>query len=482
MLKKSLTWPPPAVLVLSLIVGASLLINLTSFRPGHDWGGDQVWYLAQARAIVTGTMERIAEQGAFRNENVQGYQPGPNIYPWGFPFLLAPVHDLPLNAIKASLLLFYAAGLCLLYALMRGQSYRLIVIATVALSPWLFEFKNVATPAGPFFAASMLGLLAIQRLVIERRSQPQTMDGVIVGITLFAAYWLKSQGLVLLATLVLVHLWTRPQWRDVIPYMVFGAGVVLVTFLPGSASYAGSGHFEYAGIKDLLVVSLRHVVSYMRYVPEFITGIWPKPAILPVGAVLFLLAAVGVFQRWRHDFLYVAFVAVNFALLIPYRWAQPRFVLIVLPFILYFALHGAAKFRIGRYVGAVILGVAAITTVVSWVGVQRHNPIIEGPLTREAQETFAYIRQNTPPDAVFAFFKPRILTVETGRPAYFRYKDPLRGVDFALVYNHQGKDSRNSLLRNALRTEAIWQNDKFSLHRVSMAAPRPETAIPRHPQ
>ena len=194
MLDQLQKWPVLTRLALPAILAAALLINFTSFRPGHDWNGDPAWYLAQARAIVSGTMAEVAQQGAFRNANTEGYQPGPNIYPWGYPFLISPIQDAGLTALKSFLYLFYIAGFSLLYLLHRDRPHRLWMIGVLALSPWLFEFKNLLLPAAPFFAVTMLGLLAIKHYVIDHRGTSPVLHGAIVGVALFMAYWIKSQG------------------------------------------------------------------------------------------------------------------------------------------------------------------------------------------------------------------------------------------------------------------------------------------------
>ena len=71
----------------------SLLFVLFILDGGNNWGGDFSEYIAQARAIVTGTIDVQVRNNAYIIENSPPFL-GDVVYPWGFPFLLAPFYAL----------------------------------------------------------------------------------------------------------------------------------------------------------------------------------------------------------------------------------------------------------------------------------------------------------------------------------------------------------------------------------------------------
>ena len=73
--------------VLASISGAFMLALMDS---NHNWGGDFSQYIAQAQALINGTIPtQIANNTLMMSLNDFPY--GPNVYPWGYPLLLAPV-------------------------------------------------------------------------------------------------------------------------------------------------------------------------------------------------------------------------------------------------------------------------------------------------------------------------------------------------------------------------------------------------------
>lgn len=461
-------------LALVAILTTMLALGLSSLTPDHEWGGDYTWYLAQAESLVDGKTDEVVRQGEFRVANTTGYIGGPRIYPWGYPVILTPVYAAAghnLMAVKSLGVLFIAVACWLLYLLLRERGQALWVVAAVAFSPWLFEFKNTVNSELPFLALTILALLLIQRTVVDDKPILSTAtSGILVGLGIFAAYWVRTHGMALLPTLLAVQLWRGLKPGHIIPYAAFGVAYLFDEMLPGSASYVGSGHFEYGSIQEVLRLIASNAILYGAGLIRFLQNSWPLKALLPLAGLLFFFASVGVIKRWRDDYLYIFFAAFYMGVLLVYPFRQFRFVLCAIPFLFYFAFQGAAYFRVQRYFGGALVGMALATSLVLWVKAQGDNPVIEGPYTKEAREAFAFIREKTPKDAAFVFWKPRVLTFYTGRNAYFRYTDgPLRGADFALIYdgpNRRGQN-RNAILLNAIGpSRPIWKNNKFSVYRI----------------
>jgi hypothetical protein len=79
-------------IILLAIILSVFLINAISFREGHNWGGDFPQYIAQAKSLNDGTIDKLLENSTFRYEKSDSALLSPKLYPWGFPILLAPIY------------------------------------------------------------------------------------------------------------------------------------------------------------------------------------------------------------------------------------------------------------------------------------------------------------------------------------------------------------------------------------------------------
>jgi hypothetical protein len=106
----------------------------------------------------------------------------------------------------------------------------------------------------------------------------------------------------------------------------------------------------------------------------------------------------------------------------PVGGATPRYLLPLLPLVFIYlgqGTHFLAE-RVGeRWGRRAAVGLAA-TVLIAYVALYARvgfGPLRHGVERPEAQALFAYVRDNTPPDAVLVFSKPRALALFTGRRA-----------------------------------------------------------------
>src|SRR5688572_22897916 len=101
------------ICLLLLIVFLSIILHLLQISEGHQWG-DFALYLLQAKAIVDSSMESLLALNTFSVSN-SNIPTGPNLYPWGFPLLLAPVYYFfGFNVYAFKVYLIFIFGLILL--------------------------------------------------------------------------------------------------------------------------------------------------------------------------------------------------------------------------------------------------------------------------------------------------------------------------------------------------------------------------------
>jgi hypothetical protein len=419
---------PLAILLLSALLAYSLL-NLD-----HEWGDDWASYIMQAISITKGDTHEFIQRNTFTMRESTHFI-GPDAYPWGFPALLAPFTLAcgPLNifCLKFINLIFFALFLWVFYALLARRLPPLesaLLLAVFAFSPLLLQFNNQLTSDIAFLFFSTLGLL----LIVERNN----ISPYLLGIVLFFAFFVRTNGILLVPTLFLAqafdYLQARPRlfpdWKriltnEAIPYLVFG----LLTLANLLLFPAGEGsHFEHLSLISL--PSLADNLSAYFAMPAYFFSDLPYPEIIYGLLLPFILG--GVVLNFKKDFPLIAYLGLSYALFIVWPDQQGiRFLFPLLPLLIYFAYQGmtATAFaltsqfpRAGQWItrGFWLVIVAAF----AWtsLGLARDNLAQgRGPYGNVFDpisiEMFEFIQSETPADSVIAFYKPRALRLFTDR-------------------------------------------------------------------
>src|SRR5688572_25220713 len=78
------------LLLLLILSGVVCFFSLSNVQ---DWGDDFALYIRQAQSLIRGDIQTCLNDNIFCQQN-STTPPGPELYPWGFPLLLAPVISL----------------------------------------------------------------------------------------------------------------------------------------------------------------------------------------------------------------------------------------------------------------------------------------------------------------------------------------------------------------------------------------------------
>jgi hypothetical protein len=419
---------PLALILLSLLLAYSLL-NLD-----HEWGDDWASYLMQAVAITKGETHEFIQRNTFTMRESTHFI-GPDAYPWGFPALLAPFTlvcgPLDILCLKSINLIFWALFLLVFYLLLARRLPPLeaaLVLAVFAFSPLLLNFHNQLTSDIAFLFFSTLGLFLIVR---RNRISPY-----LLGLALFFAFFVRTNGILLVPTLFLAqafdYLQTRPRllpnWKrlltnEAIPYLVFG----LLTFLNLTLFPAGEGsHLEH--LTSITFASLADNLSAYVAMPAYFFNDLPYPEIIYGLLLPFIFG--GIVLNFKKDFPLIAYLVLSYALFIVWPDQQGiRFLFPLLPLLVYFAYQGmtATSFALTSQfpragVWLTRLFWLAIVAAFAWtsLGLARDNLAQgRGPYGNAFDpvsiEMFDYIKANTPANSVVAFYKPRALRLFTDR-------------------------------------------------------------------
>ncbi len=481
---------PLAIILLSTLLAFSILTK------DHEWGDDWASYLMQAVSITQGGTDEFIERNTFTMRTSTHFI-GPDAYPWGYPALLAPFTLVcgPLNifCLKSINLIFYALFLWVFYALLKQRLPPLesaLILAVFAFSPLLLKYEDSLISDIVFLFFSTLGLL----LIDGERIGNSLYKRILLGLVLFFAFFVRTNGILLVPTLfltqVFAYLQARPrkrlEWKrmvtiELVPYYVFGllAVINLVIFPAGEGS-----HFEH--LSNLSLSSLANNLSAYIALPAYFFNDLTHPEI--IYGVLLPFALGGMILNFKSDIHLVIYLVLSYALFIIWPDQQGiRFLFPLLPLLVYFAYRGmqATCFALtDKYASAGSWLTRAfwlvIITVFAWtsLGMARDNLAQgRGPYGNAFDpisiEMFEFIRSNTPTDSVIAFYKPRAMRLFTDRDSLLIDKcDALPLADYVVIRKSRGAVDQISpadvtTCNPSIQVTEVFENGKFIVHQIT---------------
>ncbi len=461
---------PLEIISLAAILLVSLILGYSMFTVGHVWGDDFAAYILQAQSLLHGSTSEFISRNSFTLQN-SSFQVGPEAYPWGFPALLTPIIAFigpKITALKSINLVFYALFLISFYFFLRprtGSLAGLILAAGLAFNPTLLLAQDQIQSDFVFLFLSTLTLF-----LIKQNTKPNTLLSGLIGVLIALAFSVRTNGILLLAALPFAHGLTLNAFRNwkqtAIPYLTAASGILInfILFPGGQSSY-------FSHYTDLF--SLQRLIDnffyYLNLPQVFFERIFLADLFYWVVSGLFV---IGLWQRFKEELPIISYVFVSLAIFFSWPERQGlRFIYPLIPFYLYLAweggqvllnrLNSSSRFLIFQQSGWVLLALLSLIT-----SFQMAQPLftykeINGPYHETSQEMFAFIRENTPADAVIIFFKPRAMRLFTNRDSILTtYCEDLTNGDY-YVLNAKGTDS------NQINAEELMLCDNFSqLHEV----------------
>ena len=489
-----------------VLLGATLVLCLFLLRPGHDWGDDFALYIHQAKALARGDVQALYRQNRFTVEQSAWHTFSPYTYGWGFPLLLAPLYALfgiSFTAFKDLEVVLYLGFLTAFYALIRNRIDRLaalLIISAIVLDTLYTSWTNAVLTEFPFLCSAMVSLLVIDALHREGRlpSWPPTLRALLpltgLGVLLGFTTNIRTEGFLLLLALaarqLVVIVEHRRTWRGrwigqlailAVPWVatvIVGAGMRLL--LPTDSGRAlklagGLGGHNFKANDGFYRTTLAELLSVKTDVH----------GTLLLGLLVFLivLALGGMILGGRRD-LPMSVFALSLAMVymeLPYR--EGRYLLGVVPFLLYFATQGLRGIDIRRWsiqprhVLLLMLvarhGLGMANAADYW---RTYPKAIEGPDSTSSQQMFAAVDSYVPPGQVVVFFRPRALNLFTHRTAITAGSSlPFlleRGDWYAMA---KGSDYAQCALTDddaaaTGRITKVWENDAWVLWHIDREA------------
>ncbi len=444
-------------------------------KDSHDWGDDFAQYILQAKNIVEKKPQ--TETGYIYDKTLAVV--APPAYPAGFPLMLAVVYAWKGNSIGAFsyLITLFLFLLCIaLFLFFRNYfsglaSFLLVLI--FAYNPWTVNCKMEILSDIPF----SFFLLTTTLLYLNGRNSflHYVLTGIACGITLS----IRGVGLVFLMAFIFhtTYLILRqikkggtavPQFKNLIAVTGTALGVyfllnyVLVKVPTGTFLEFYSAPYKNKPVGDVVVQNLNYYVAvFEQYFNPWVDD-WKFVTLVSKSFALVLLL-IGLLYSLLHKRSFLEVLVVTYILLFifyPYSYGGFRFILPLIPFLLYYMAIGLMQVKINIPVSRTILIVTGglfvlllYKTEVNKI-LESGNTILHGPQERSSTETFQFIRQHIPEVAIIVFSKPKALALYTGRRT------------FSTLANQPSSEVKNML--NRLHAEYLLLNDDADLHDESL--------------
>ncbi len=471
------------ILLIVLLAFPLLFINL---QHSTDWGGDFAMYINEAMNIVH--LQPVAATHYVFNENAPML--GPKAYPVGFPLLLSPVCLIFGNNISiiiifmALLLILLAIVLYIFFKTFFSKTVSLILVLVIIYNPWTLHFKNDILSDIPFT------LFFVLTIILFIRKAPVWLTGLLMGISIL----IKTAGFVLPAGFsfyfIYLFITQHKQWKINIKklllpvgyalFFVFIINKIIFHFPSGISLYAQNFSFNKLEHNALVNISL-----YINIFQSFFfrnLHDW-KFIMLITQSSLFTFTIVGILNSKKNVILFILSTYLLMLFFYPYHSAGFRFLLPVMPLLLYYAVNGFksihwnftikkellvslfALFLLGQYIPEII--------TLSNKSVK----ILSGPQEKTSQEVFNFIKDHIEKEATILFTKPRVLALYTKRNSTCNkqsnstveisrlFKE--KNIEYILTCTELPNQTLNRyLIENRKNTLLIWNNKKFKVYKV----------------
>lgn len=412
--------------VFFLLLLTATFFHYFTLKKGHDWGDDFALYIAQATALNNDQVHELQEYQSFAQENNEIVN-GPTFYPWGYPTILAltiKLAGLDLEIFKLLNIGFVILGLVCMLLLFRNKlSFRQLLLFTGfwAFNYFLSDFKNEVVSDLLFLVFSLITIWSIEKAI----EQGEALYFILCGFIAISTIEIRSIGIVLIPTF-LIYLFQLPDTdREskinaasffVLPILIFGIFIALL--LPFSSYLT---HFKWVSLNAEFHLIYDNLIYYSKLPADlFLPNKWKW-----LFYIIFIpLMAYGIIKEHRKYRLYILYLLLYILVLLifPYQKSGLRYLLPVLPFMVFFFMTGSQLFmeRFIPKLKGFEIGFLIVLLTINLFEVQRRfeKEYRIGPYSDEALEMMEYVLFNTEKDAIVAFNKPKALSLYTGRRSY----------------------------------------------------------------
>lgn len=467
---------------LILLIVAVLFFSVLDLRNDHNWGDDFSAYIGQAEAIAKNDTNRFSQVSENR-VLLSDTQVGPNLYPWGYPLLLAPViffFGIKIIPLKIATFLFFAGSLCVTYFLFKKyltKNVSLFLVLLVASSPFFFAFKQNVLSDIPAMFFLLLSLLLIQKIYFEEIETNKNSLLIALGISMFFSVFIRTSSVIILPTFFFVQAIDYKRCfksllsicQNIAPYLVFLILYLFFEIILPSGSYT-KNHTLFSS--SILAQVIANTQYYANVSAVFFGNSQNKLTwFFYLTSIPFFM--FGVITNFKKNYLFLIYIFFTLSLFLTYPYLQGlRFLISLIPLYLFFVTLGFNALSFNGKLRPIFGGFTYIICLLLLVYFLNSDLALFGnktskasPYAKSAQELFRYIESNTKETDSVAFFKPRAMYLFTKREsARIDTIDFLEKASINYYVFTKGSDSEE--MENYLNStkKLVFKNTTFSMY------------------
>ena len=462
--------------VVFMAIAVYVIKNIDS---GYIFNGDFALYIAQARSICEGTMDKMAidMEKMISLSTYQRYSPV--LYPWGYPLLLSPVYamfGIDYTAFKVLSVLLVFGFLFFLYRNFRlcgNRKCAILLMLLVGISPYFLVFCNTVITELPFLCFIYASLYFINH-TYQKNSIASFWELLFLGGLLFFTAQIRTEGYLLFPALFAMQCKKGIcRKRNILPYL---SAIICWMFFSLFFISGYTSHFEH--FKDLEWTKIEeNIMLYFR-----LPGVLLYCDFLSFNVAFFLICLLGAYRNFRDYIAECIFGLSCLLLIIIWPYAEVRYWLPIYPLMLFFFLKGVEemiKAFPSVYVKRMVIFAIIIEMSFSIYGYFKgvtfyptnytsFNPNVE---SMESKEMFEYLQNNTDPDDVVACGESRAVYLYTDRLSC-NISGDIREVDkvdwYVLFRNREGYLQYDATLIRQHRKhfKKCFSNKDFVIYKV----------------
>jgi len=437
-----------------------LVLIMLLYDPKLFTGGDSATYLILAKSLL---------QGSGYRELFDPGMPPHTQYPPGFPLILIPgliIFGNNFALIKLIIIGLALGGFALLYLMLKRKEENrnwLFPLLILAVSPILLEYSHWILSEIPYLFFSLLAIYLFDRFSVLKRNN--YIFFILMAISVAFVYFVRTIGMSLVLA-CLIYLLYKKRWKELIILVVI-VGVFIIPWQIRNSKVGGQtgGYFQQFFAKNPYDPELGNI-TFSEYLSRVLANfklytfyVVPQilfPAITSIvllnilGFVCLALLVTGfvviikrkTFGTWELYLLFFMGITLSW----PQVWSGDRFLIPIIPFLLYYIISGLKhfsawlKFKNLTPLIVILMVILALADSIKKIPTNLSNlsAYLKGDKYagysidwQQYFETLTWLKENTPKVAIVVSRKPNF-TYLLGQRKSFLFQlsnDPKRVID-----------------------------------------------------
>lgn len=412
-----------------------LFLLMLLYDPKLFLGGDNAHYIILAKSILQGS--------GYKDLFEPGLTPHTQ-YPPGFPLILIPgliLFGNNFSLLKFIIIALALGGFAVFYLMLKQKTEDrnwIFLLSVLAFSPIMLEYSHWILSEIPYLFFSLLAIYLFERFSILKKNNIGFF--ILMAISIAFIYFVRTIGLSL-GLACFIYLLYQRRWKELIILAVI-VGIFIIPWQIRNSRVGGQagGYFQQFFAKNPYEPELGNITIF-EYLGRVFTNFklyafFVVPQILfPVITSIFLLNVLGfailVFltiglvrtvktkSLTVREFYLIFFMGITLSW--PEVWSGDRFLIPIIPFLLYYIIVGLRHFStwikfkalLPIVVGLMILLAFADSAKKISPNLTNLSDYLKGnkyagyPMDWQRYfETLTWLKQNTDQDAIIVSRKP----------------------------------------------------------------------------